>query len=33
MSPWTAREKRVKQTLKDQIDGIATVLGKAGVIL
>jgi hypothetical protein len=33
MSPWTAREKRVKATLKDEIDGIATVLGKAGVSL
>lgn len=33
MHPWTAREKRVKQTLRDEIDGIATVLGKAGVTL
>ncbi|MFF3417993.1 hypothetical protein ACFYW9_25300 [Streptomyces sp. NPDC002698] len=33
MSPWTAREKKVKQTLRDEIDGIATVLRKAGVPL
>ena len=33
MDPLGAREKRVKQNLKDEIDGIATVLVKAGVNL
>jgi hypothetical protein len=33
MDPWTAREKRVKQNLRTEIDGIATVLRKAGVSL
>jgi hypothetical protein len=33
MDPWTARERRVKQNLRNEIDGIATVLRKAGVSL
>jgi hypothetical protein len=33
MDPWTARERRVKQNLRTEIDGIATVLRKAGVSL
>ncbi|MFI7019776.1 hypothetical protein [Streptomyces sp. NPDC050164] len=33
MSPWTAREKRVKQNLRSELDSIATVLRKAGVSL
>jgi hypothetical protein len=33
MDPWTAREKRVKAALRDEIDGIATVLRQTGVSL
>jgi hypothetical protein len=33
MDPWTAREKRVKKNLKEEIDGIAAVLRAAGVEL
>ncbi|MFI8437055.1 hypothetical protein ACIGJO_25615 [Streptomyces sp. NPDC079020] len=33
MDPWTAREKNVKKKLKEEIDGIAAVMGAAGVEL
>lgn len=33
MAPWTARERAVKASLRDEIDSIATVLRKAGVTL
>lgn len=33
MDPWTARERSVKKNLKEEIDGIATVLRAAGVEL
>ncbi|MFC7220572.1 hypothetical protein ACFQLX_20765 [Streptomyces polyrhachis] len=31
MDPWTAREKHAKKKLREEIDGIASVLGAAGV--
>ncbi|MGW6012352.1 hypothetical protein [Streptomyces sp. NPDC055210] len=33
MDPWTAREQRVKKSIKEETDGIAAVLRAAGVEL